>query len=82
MSGARTRVSVRRAGGEGLGRRRADASSRYRGMILRVLAPMVPDKQRQKQARLGHVVRAELDRFLVQSATSDGYAREAVAVGS
>jgi uncharacterized protein YbjT (DUF2867 family) len=100
----------------GIGSSRANASLLYREVILRVLAPMVPDKERQEQVvrdsglewvlvrpprfvkgkprgelrvvregergRLGHVVRADLARFLVECVTSDAYVGQAVAVGS
>lgn len=88
----------------------------YREVILRVLAPMLPDKEAQERAvrgseldwvlirpprfvagkprgdlrviregqrgRVGHVVRADLARFMVDCATTNTYVREAVAVGS
>jgi uncharacterized protein YbjT (DUF2867 family) len=100
----------------GLGPSRANASLFYREVILRMLAPMVPDKEGQEQVvcdsaldwvlvrpgrfvggkargelrviregeagRVGHVVRADLARFLVDCVTGDAYLREAVAVGS
>ncbi len=100
----------------GLGASRANCSLFYREVILRVLAPMVPDKEAQEQVvrgsdldwvlirpprfargrprgtvkvigegqpgRLGHVVRADLARFVVRCATEGGYVREALAVGS
>lgn len=100
----------------GAGTSRANASFFYREAILRVLAPMLPDKQAQEQAvrasdlewvlvrpprfvkgephggvrairerepgRLGHVVRTELARFLVDCVTDDTHIREAVAVGA
>ena len=100
----------------GVGASRANASLFYRAVILRVLAPMVPDKERQEQVvreselewmlvrrgrfvagkprgelrvirkgergRVGHVVRADLARFLLDCATSGTHVREAVAVGS
>jgi uncharacterized protein YbjT (DUF2867 family) len=89
----------------GVGTSRASASLFYGGVILRVLAPMVPDKERQEQVvrdsdlewvlvrpgrfvaakprgdlrvlregergRFGHVVRADLARFLVDCAVTD-----------
>ncbi len=95
---------------------RANASLFYREVILRALAPMLPDKEAQEQAvrasdlewvlvrpprfatgrpqgsirviregergRLGHVVRADLARFLVDCAAESMYVREALAVGS
>jgi uncharacterized protein YbjT (DUF2867 family) len=100
----------------GLGPSRSNCSLFYRGVILRMLAPMVPDKQAQEQVvrssdldwvlirpprfargrprgtvkviregqpgRLGHVVRADLARFVVGCATEGRYVREALAVGS
>lgn len=100
----------------GVGDSRSNCSLFYRGVILRVLAPMVPDKEAQEQVvrgsdldwvlirpprfvrgrprgtvkvigegqsgRLGHVVRADLARFVVRCATEGGYVREALAVGS
>ena len=100
----------------GVGSSRANASLFYRELILRMLAPMVPDKERQEQVvrdsslewvlvrpgrfvkgeprgelrvvrdgeqhRLGHVVRGDLARFLLECATGDGYVGQAVAVGS
>jgi uncharacterized protein YbjT (DUF2867 family) len=100
----------------GVGSSRANATLLYRGVILRVLAPMVPDKERQEgvvgdsdlewvlvrpgrfvagkprgdlrviregeRGRVGHVVRADLARFLVDCTTSGTYVREAVVVGS
>ena len=100
----------------GVGSSRANASLFYRAVILRVLAPMVPDKERQEQVvrgsglewvlvrpgrfvkgkprgelrivreaeqrRVGHVVRGDLARFLVECVTSDGYVGQAVVVGS
>jgi uncharacterized protein YbjT (DUF2867 family) len=100
----------------GLGASRANCSLFYREVILRVLAPMVPDKEAQEQVvrgsdldwvvirpprfvsgrprgtlkvirdgepgRLGHVVRADLARFVVGCATEDRYVRAVVAVGS
>jgi len=100
----------------GTGASRANASVFYRGVILRVLSPMLPDKERQEQVvcasgldwvlvrpprfvtgkargdlrvlregehgRLGHVVRADLAKFLVDCVSDDSYVGEAVAVGS
>jgi uncharacterized protein YbjT (DUF2867 family) len=100
----------------GTGSSRANASFFYREATLRVLAPMLPDKEAQEQAvrasglewvlvrpprfvagkprgsirviregqrgRLGHVVRADLARFLVDCAAKSKYVREALAVGS
>lgn len=100
----------------GLGSSRANCSLVYREVILRVLTPMVPDKEAQERVvrgsdldwvlirpprfvsgrprgalkviregepgRLGHVVRADLARFVVGCAAEDGYVREVVAVGS
>lgn len=100
----------------GTGSSRANASFFYREVILRVLEPMLPDKEAQEQAvrasdldwvvvrpprfvsgkeggrirvlregergRLGHVVRADLARFIVDRATTNTYLREAVMVGS
>ncbi|MGI8562799.1 MAG: NAD(P)-dependent oxidoreductase [Candidatus Dormibacter sp.] len=100
----------------GAGSSRANASLFYRWVILRALAPMLPDKEAQEQAvrasdlewvlvrpprfvtrkpqgsirviregergRLGHVVRADLARFLVDCAAEGRYVREALAVGS
>lgn len=100
----------------GAGSSRANASFFYRRVILRVLAPMLPDKQRQEEVvrgnalewtlvrpgrfvggrprgdlrviregepeRVGHVVRADLARFLVECVTTDAYVGEAVVVGS
>jgi uncharacterized protein YbjT (DUF2867 family) len=95
---------------------RANAAFFYREVILRVLAPMLPDKEAQEQAvctsdlewvlvrpprfvkgkpggsvrviregergRVGHVVRADFARFVVECATTDTWVREALAVGS
>ena len=100
----------------GLGASRNNSSLLYGGVILRVLAPMVPDKAAQERVvrdsaldwtlvrpprfvggnahgrvraipegdtgRLGHVVRADLARFLVETATGSSYVGQAVAVGS
>lgn len=100
----------------GIGGSAANTSLGYGQVILRFLAPMVPDKQAQERAvqasgldwtlvrpprfaagkprggvrvipegeagRLGHVVRADLARFLVQCATEGRYVHQAVAVGS
>jgi uncharacterized protein YbjT (DUF2867 family) len=99
----------------GVGASRPNASLFYGGVILCVLAPMVPDKERHERVvresdlewvlvrpgrfvggkpgdlrvlregergRVGHVVRGDLARFLVDCARSDTYVREAVAVGS
>jgi uncharacterized protein YbjT (DUF2867 family) len=100
----------------GTGSSRANASFFYREVILRVLAPMLPDKEAQEQAvrasdlewvlvrpprfvagkrrgsirviregergRLGHVVRADLARFIVECVTTNTYVHEAVMVGS
>ena len=100
----------------GVGHSRANASLFYREVILRVLAPMVPDKERQEQVvrnsglewvlvrpgrfvegkrsgvlrvvredesgRVGHVMRGELARFLLECVTSDAYVGQAVVVGS
>ena len=100
----------------GLGASRSNCSLFYREVILRVLAPMVPDKEAQEQVvrdsdldwvlirpprfargrprgtvkviregqpgRLGHVVRADLARFVVGCATEGRHVREALAVGS
>jgi uncharacterized protein YbjT (DUF2867 family) len=100
----------------GAGSSRANASLFYRQVVLRALAPMLPDKEAQEQAvrasalewvlvrpprfvtgrppgsirviregergRVGHVVRADLARFLVDCATESRYVREALAVGS
>lgn len=100
----------------GAGSGRANASLLYRGVVLRLLAPMVPDKEAQERAvrdsdlewlvvrrprfvggeargrlrviregergRLGHVVRADLARFLVDSVADSQHLGQAVAVGS
>ncbi len=100
----------------GAGSSRANASLLYRGVVLRLLAPMVPDKEAQERAvrdsdlewlivrsprfvggkargrlrviregqrgRLGHVVRADLARFLVDSVADSQHLGQAVAVGS
>jgi uncharacterized protein YbjT (DUF2867 family) len=100
----------------GAGSSRANASLFYREVIMRALAPMLPDKEAQEQAvrasdlewvlvrpprfvagkprasirviregergRLGHVVRADLARFLVDCAADGKYVREELAVGS
>lgn len=100
----------------GVGPSRSSASFLYRTVILRVLAPMVPDKEAQEDVvrasgldwtlvrpprftggrgrgsvrviaqgqpgRVGHVVRADLARFLVDCASKDLYVGQAVAVGS
>ena len=100
----------------GAGSSGANASFFYREVILRALAPMLPDKEAQERAvrgseldwvlirpprfvagkprgdlrviregqrgRVGHVVRADLARFMVDCATTNTYVREAVAVGS
>lgn len=100
----------------GTGSSRANASLFYREVILRVLAPMLPDKEAQERAvrasdlewvlvrpprfvdskrggsvrviregergRLGHIVRSDLARFLVDCASTDTYIREAVMAGS
>ena len=100
----------------GSGASRSTCSLIYRGLILRVLAPMMSDKQAQEQAvrdsdldwvlvrpprftrgrargrlrvlrdgepgRLGHVVRADLARFLVQCAAGTHDSRRALSVGS
>jgi uncharacterized protein YbjT (DUF2867 family) len=100
----------------GLGPSQSNCSLFFRGVILRVLAPMVPDKEAQEQVvrstdldwvlirpprfargrprgtvkviregqpgRLGHVVRADLARFVVGCVTEGMHVREALAVGS
>jgi uncharacterized protein YbjT (DUF2867 family) len=100
----------------GTGRSRRNASFFYREVILRVLAPMVPDKEAQERVliesgldwsvvrpprfagrrkhgnlriieeasrgRVGHVVRADLARFLLECGASDQYLRQALVVGS
>jgi uncharacterized protein YbjT (DUF2867 family) len=100
----------------GTGASRSNCSLIYRGLILRVLAPMMSDKQAQEQAvresdldwvlirpprftrgrprgrlrvlcegepgRLGHVVRADLARFLVECAARTHDSRRALSVGS
>lgn len=100
----------------GTGRSRANASFIYRQVILRALAPMLPDKQAQEDVvrgseldwtlvrpprftagtpggelrvvtegqpgRVGHIVRPDLARFLLDCATDHRHVREALAVGS
>lgn len=100
----------------GIGESAANTSVFYRQVILRFLAPMVPDKRAQERVarssgldwtlvrpprfadgkprgdvrviregergRLGHVVRADLARFLVECAAEGRYMRQAVAAGS
>lgn len=100
----------------GAGSSRANTSLLYREVVLRMLAPMVPDKEAQERVvrdsdlewllvrpprfvggkargrlrvvrdgergRLGHVVRADLARFLVDSVAESQYLGQAVAVGS
>jgi uncharacterized protein YbjT (DUF2867 family) len=100
----------------GAGPSRSSASFLYRTVILRVLAPMVPDKEAQEDVvrasgldwtlvrpprftggrargsvrviapgqpgRAGHVVRADLARFLLDCASRDLYMRQAIAVSS
>lgn len=100
----------------GCGSSRANCSHVYRSVILRVLTPMMPDKEAQEQAvrasdldwvlvrpprftrgtargqlrvvregepgRLGHVIRADLAGFLVDSATKSDAHHQALAVGS
>jgi uncharacterized protein YbjT (DUF2867 family) len=100
----------------GTGSSRDSASFVYRTVILRALAPMVPDKEAQEDAvqasgldwtlvrpprfaggrgrgrvrviaqgqpgRVGHVVRADLSRFVLDCASKDLYVGQAVAVGS
>jgi uncharacterized protein YbjT (DUF2867 family) len=100
----------------GAGPSRSSASFVYRTVILRALAPMVPDKQAQENVvrasgldwtlvrpprftggrgrggvrviaqgqpgRIGHVVRADLARFLLDCASKDQYTGQAIAVGS
>ncbi len=100
----------------GTGSSRANASFFYREVMLRVLAPMLPDKEAREQAvrasdlewvlvrpprfvagkrrgsirvihegergRLGHVVRADLARFIVDCVTTNTDVHEAVMVGS
>ncbi len=99
----------------GVGKSRANTALLYRHIILRVLAPMVPDKENQEavvrdsslqwvlvrpptfigfgsrgrarviregeRGRVGLVVRSELADLLVQSAETDDYLRQAIAVG-
>lgn len=100
----------------GAGSSRPNASLFYRQVILRVLAPMLADKEAQEQVvresgldwtivrpprftdgkprgelrvisegaggRLGRVVRADLAKFLVDTATRGDYVGQAVEVGS
>lgn len=100
----------------GTGTSRANASLIYRKVVLRALAPMLPDKQAQEDVvrssnldwtlvrpprfsggkpggdlrvmaegqpgRVGHIVRADLARFLLDCATDNRHLREPVAVGS
>ena len=100
----------------GVGSSGSNASLFYREVVLRGLAPMVPDKERQEQVvrdgglewvlvrpgrfvtgkprgelrvvregeqrRVGHVVRRDLARFLLECVTSDSFVGQAVVVGS
>jgi uncharacterized protein YbjT (DUF2867 family) len=100
----------------GAGPSGSNASFLYRTVILRVLAPMVPDKEAQEdvvrasgldwtlvrpprftggqgrgtvrvipqgqRGRAGHVVRADLARFLLDCASKNLYMGQAIAVGS
>jgi uncharacterized protein YbjT (DUF2867 family) len=100
----------------GAGPSRSNCSLIYRELILRVLSPMLSDKEAQEQVvrgsgldwvlvrpprftrgrphgtlrvlpdgdpgRLGHVLRADLARFLVECATGAEYSQQALSVGS
>lgn len=100
----------------GIGASRSQCSWVYRELVLRVLTPMLPDKEAQEQVvsgsqldwvivrpprftrgrsggsvavlregdpgQLGHVVRADLARFLVECAAGREHSREPVSVGS